>query len=79
MCFLFSHSSLNTLKIKYDLLESDKKLLRYSRLKAIESAELILRKIELKFLKIPKQIHQATLNFFAILFLIIITILIITI
>ncbi len=45
----------------YDLLESDKKWLSYSRLKAKEAADLILRKIELK---IPKQNHQATLHIF---------------
>ncbi len=45
----------------YDLLESDKKWPSYSRLKAIEAADLISRKIKLK---IPKQNHQATLHIF---------------
>ncbi len=48
----------------YDLLESDKKCLSYSSLKAIESAELILRKIELKFSEDPKQNRQAKLHIF---------------
>ncbi len=60
----------------YDLLELDKKkLLSYSRLKAIESAELILRKIELKFSEDSKSKSLSNIAYFPPnVFLIIVTI-----
>ncbi len=63
------------------MLESDKKLLSFSGLKAIESAELILRKIKLKFSEDSKaKSPSSNVAYFPpILLLIIITILLITI
>ncbi len=75
--FLFSHSPLKYLQIIYDLLESDKKLLSYSHLKAIEAGRSDFEKNLIKDYKAKSPSNVA--YFPPILFLIIITILLITI
>ncbi len=64
----------------YELLESDEKWLSYTCLKSIESAKLILRKIEFKFFEGSKAKSPSNIaSFPPVLFLITITMLIITV